>query len=466
MKKRKNVVFGMCVYDDTDGAIFTIESIILHHKIKNPYRITVANMNPLSPQGELLKKFCTINGLEKIVDYYEPENRGTSSKNFIFESAEEESIVICMDCHVLFPQGALQAAIDYIEKQTEPILVQGPLIDKLGNIQSTHWKKTWGGGMLGQWALDKEKLTTNEAFDIESQGTGCFAAQKEHWLGYNPMFKGFGGEEYYIHEKYRKNGYRAVCLPEFKWWHRFDRVKPPYPINYSDRIHNYIIGFTELELEHEILPMIEHLKSFLSMDTIMEGCVSAWDALDKTNTIINHKPNIEDYGTYQPKEKFDGNLAVIWITDKWDDSFLNINGVLADNLNEWIIAIGSRLETVGYKPVIYLNKNDLNYKTVWDDIANIFPVYSPNIRHHLIHQNIPYIENGEKELFSAGSIHVTNSVFMMKELLYHKKPSYHLHKGEHYDTGVIEKPTHITDIIKNPPKLRSRKVDNWLKNIR
>jgi hypothetical protein len=48
---------------------------------------------------------------------------------------------------------------------------------------------------------------------IPAQGMGVFACRKNNWLGFNPKFRGFGGEEGYIHEKYRKNGKQVICLP-------------------------------------------------------------------------------------------------------------------------------------------------------------------------------------------------------------------------------------------------------------
>ncbi len=79
------------------------------------------------------------------------------------------------------------------------------------------------------------------------QGLGSFACRREAWPGLNSHFTGFGGEEGYIHEKFRINGGKVVCLPAFGWHHRFERpAGVPYRINWEDRVHNYLLGWTEV----------------------------------------------------------------------------------------------------------------------------------------------------------------------------------------------------------------------------
>jgi hypothetical protein len=84
-------------------------------------------------------------------------------------------------------------------------------------------------------------------FEITMQGLGLFACRRDAWPGFNPAFRGFGGEEGYIHEKFRQRGGRALCLPFLRWMHRFGRpMGVPYVNRWDDRIRNYFIGFREL----------------------------------------------------------------------------------------------------------------------------------------------------------------------------------------------------------------------------
>src|SRR5262249_33041738 len=72
---------------------------------------------------------------------------------------------------------------------------------------------------------------------------------KEAWLGFNPRFRGFGGEEFYIHEKFRQAGRQCWCLPWLRWLHRFGRPGGvPYPNTLEDRLWDYLVGWDELGL--------------------------------------------------------------------------------------------------------------------------------------------------------------------------------------------------------------------------
>lgn len=120
--------------------------------------------------------------------------------------------------------------------------------------------------MYGAWEPDpRADDTDGEPFDIPMQGLGLFACRRDAWLGFNPKFRGFGGEEGYIHQKFRNAGQRTLCLPFLRWVHRFNRpLGVPYPNRWDDRIRNYLIGFREVGLPTE--PMIAHFRELLGKD--------------------------------------------------------------------------------------------------------------------------------------------------------------------------------------------------------
>jgi hypothetical protein len=90
------------------------------------------------------------------------------------------------------------------------------------------------------------------AFEIPACGLGLFACRRDAWLGFNPQFRGFGGEEWYIHAKYRNAGRRCLSLPFLRWTHRFGRPNGvPYVNTMWDRVRNYVIGHHELGLPLE-----------------------------------------------------------------------------------------------------------------------------------------------------------------------------------------------------------------------
>jgi hypothetical protein len=159
-----------------------------------------------------------------------------------------------MDSHVFFVPGALQRLIAYLRARPQTRdLLQGPLVyDDLKTI-STHFDPVWREGMYGIWATDPRGVDPDGApFEIPMQGLGVFACRRAAWPGFNPKFRGFGGEEGYIHEKFRQNGGKTLCLPFLRWMHRFNRpLGIPYRNTWDDRFRNYMIGFAELGLSAE-----------------------------------------------------------------------------------------------------------------------------------------------------------------------------------------------------------------------
>ena len=98
---------------------------------------------------------------------------------------------------------------------------------------------------------------------------------------------GFGGEEGYIHEKFRKNGGRSLCVPGFKWLHRFGRPDgAPYPLKLEDRIWNYYIGWGELQgPDGKMLEEItDFFKNRIPMPRLNQIRRKAAEAIEKQNS--------------------------------------------------------------------------------------------------------------------------------------------------------------------------------------
>jgi hypothetical protein len=243
---------------------------------------------------------------------------GTSpSRNAIFEHASGD-FVLAMDCHVLLWPGALESIIAHY--QANPLdndLHGGPMFyDSLASF-STHFNNMWRAEMLGVWGvawqckcrqfnftmmdegglavpvtLDMEHVPlkscpkcekiyeprgwsaheiafeqdgfkrlgpsdADEPFEIPGQGLGMFSCRRAAWLGFHPSARGFGGEELYIHSKFRQVGYKALCHPAWKWLHRFGRpdgVK--YPLTRWFKVRNYVLEFNELGWD--LAPIYNH----------------------------------------------------------------------------------------------------------------------------------------------------------------------------------------------------------------
>lgn len=240
----------MCVYDDFNGVYFTIQAIrTFHREVIDDIEFVIINNNPNSEQGKAVKTFVHSH-IKEPFQYLEfTKYTSTTIKTKIFELAETP-YVMSVDCHVLIQPGALKKLIDYYDRGLDGgNLLQGPLVhDSLDGVVSTHFNDTWGSGMKGQWAYDERyKSPDSEPFEIHGQGMGLFSCRKDSWLGYNKHFRGFGGEEIYIQDKYKAHGKKTMCLPFLGWVHRFTRIGGvPYPNKWEDRYRNYILGRFEL----------------------------------------------------------------------------------------------------------------------------------------------------------------------------------------------------------------------------
>lgn len=246
--KKGALTIGMSTYDDFDGVYFTIQSIRLHHQeILDRLSFIVIDNKPGTPVGAALQEFG-----KNVKNYqYIPfsEFNSTAVRDVFFREADTE-YVMSLDSHVLIEAGAIKQLLDYLDNHPDSMdLIQGPLIyDSLDGNYATGFFPKWQKGMYGYWETDPRGANpNNEPFEITMQGLGLFACRKIAWPGFNPRFRGFGGEEGYIQEKFRRNGHRTLCLPALRWVHRFFRpAGTKYPMNWSDRIYNYHLGWKEI----------------------------------------------------------------------------------------------------------------------------------------------------------------------------------------------------------------------------
>ena len=268
-RRSRTLTIGMATYDDYDGVYFTVQALRLYHpEVTRDVDILVLDNNPSGaasdPLGRLAKAVTSCR--------YVPDEtvKGTSVRDLIFREAETPWVMV-IDCHVLLVPGALRLFLDYVAENPESHnLLQGPLVaDNLRQV-STHFEPVWNDWMFGQWGTDARGLNPDaEPFEIRLQGLGLFACRREAWLGFNPLFRGFGGEEGYIHEKYRRAGHRTLCLPFLRWIHRFDRPnKIPYPNHVSDRLRNYVIACAELGVDTDAVD--DHFRSKLGDEAFSE----------------------------------------------------------------------------------------------------------------------------------------------------------------------------------------------------
>lgn len=271
----------MATYDDYDGVFFSIQALRMYHPIctDKSVEFIVLDSNPKGNHGQECKKFVE----NAVKGKYIPHNGTISSFNKyeIAKHAQGEYVLI-IDCHVLIESGGIENLLLYFD-QNYPCkdLVQGPLwYDDLKHF-STHFDPIWRGDMYGIWATDANKYRVGQPFEITMQGMGLLAFKKSSWNGINQNFKGFGGEEGYIAEKFRQWGGKNICLPQLKWNHRFGRPNGvKYPLILEDRIWNYFIGWLEITQDpnHQMIKDIKnHFQKRVpqkSIDSIFEQAKS------------------------------------------------------------------------------------------------------------------------------------------------------------------------------------------------
>lgn len=260
---------------------------------------------------------------------------GTSiSRQKIFDVATSDNVLV-LDCHVLLPPAAIRKLLKWYEQHpTSRNIYSGPLVyDDMENFV-THFNDQWRAEMWGTWGsawqcrcseqglrfsthnengcLDYRSVEmgfdivtecstcggkfpemeypgherqliskgyrqlaandNDEPFEVPGMGLGLFSCRKEAWPGFNEHARGFGGEELYIHEKVRRQGGKAICLPWLRWVHRFHRVHGvPYRVSAWNKIRNYVLEFQELD--RDVLPVYQHF--------VEQGSMSqeAWDYL-------------------------------------------------------------------------------------------------------------------------------------------------------------------------------------------
>lgn len=266
----RKLTIGLSTYNDFDGVYFSIQAIRNYHKeVLDDIEFVIIDNNPDSEHGKSIRNF--INWIQEPVQYLPFTNyNSTIVRNKVFELAETP-YVLCIDCHVFLESGSLKKLIDFYDSgKDKGNLLQGPLLyDDLKSI-STHFDLNWSEYMWGTWGTDERGLDpNNKEFEIPAQGLGLFSSRKDSWLGFNKNFRGFGGEEGYIHLKYKQAHKKTLCLPFLRWMHRFERPNQPhYPNNLKSRFKNYMIGFKELGLDTTELK--DHFKNIVSSSEIKE----------------------------------------------------------------------------------------------------------------------------------------------------------------------------------------------------
>lgn len=292
----KKITIGSAVYDDPQGVWYTYQSIRLNNQdIINNIELIVIDNNPSSQQGRATKEIC-----KKMNARYIPYDRvqTTACRNLIFSNSTSE-YTMSIDSHVLLEPDAIKRLLKYLEDNPTEDLLQGPMLhDQFEGygLMETHMEPVWRSDMFGTWAKDDRGFhKDNEPFEIPMHGLGLFVSKTDSWLKFHPLFKGFGGEEGYIHTKYKKHGRKTLCLPFLRWLHRFRiNEKVPYKLSIDDRIRNYALGHLENELDVEVVrDYFNKNRPNVEVDEIVDDAIQIHDAFKESPDLIESMLNDE-----------------------------------------------------------------------------------------------------------------------------------------------------------------------------
>ena len=309
----KTLTIGMATYNDFDGVYFTLQSLHANHPTEEVEYLVVDNAPQRCVRTEAVTRavggrYC-----------HRPDLSGTSKpRDAVFRFAKTPW-VMCIDCHVILETGAVESFLDFIRTHwdnPDKNIYSGPIVGDDGKWIATHWKRATEKGLWGVWdIMEGYKKIWNKgigrpAFDnalhiqIDMMGLGLFAMRKDAWPGFNPLFRGFGGEEGYIHEVVRKNGGQAYCNPAVRWRHRFrdvggwDKNPTPYPARIDDHTWNLLVGHRELGIECEA-EIIQHFGKRLP--------TGMWDKM------VEEVHRLQPFGEREKIKR--QNLLAVWYTD-------------------------------------------------------------------------------------------------------------------------------------------------------
>lgn len=237
------LTIGMATYDDPQGVWWTLSSLRLHHVGIHDPRIELLVINDHPKECQDLTNACANAGARLI---NKSKNLGPAhAKNTIWEQATGQHVLM-LDCHVLLGNGSIKYIIEAIKQdKIGKDMWVGPLVNERGGIIATELLPQLRGEFFGIWHVAADQ--PNKIREVHAHGSAYALMRRDCWPGFSEHFRGFAGEEIYIHEKVRRAGGKVLYHPALSWSHRFCRFAPvPYSLTINDKARNYLIAAHEM----------------------------------------------------------------------------------------------------------------------------------------------------------------------------------------------------------------------------
>jgi glycosyltransferase involved in cell wall biosynthesis len=245
------LTIGMASYQNSDQVWFTLQSLRLYHDLTDVELLVIDNFGDNSLREKLEYWMKDV----RYVCWNEVQGPA-NAKNQVFTEAIGDWVLL-IDSHVFLEKDSIKTLKEWISNNYSNDLYHGPLVYDDFRCMADAMNDEWRGEMWGTWrnAYVEKNI---EPYEIPMHGCGLMLCRKVSWQGFNRNFRGFGGEEGYIHEKFRQSGYKVILLPWLQWFHYFQNGsgKIPYTPLLEDKIRNYTIGIRELNLNPD--PFLQH----------------------------------------------------------------------------------------------------------------------------------------------------------------------------------------------------------------
>lgn len=291
MITKPKLTVGIATHEDPN-VVLMLQSLLMQPI--DGIEFLVVDNKPDAPTAGELHKYFREAGVRCVKM---PESQGTSGpRQRLFDEATGEAVLV-MDSHVMLRPGTLQKLIAFYDANPGcRDLLTGPLLSSKRQVMATHYNPGWRSEMWGMWGQawkapdgqivsavnvggrativempictpievdackygDHGKLLAergyamlglqdSDDFVIPGMGLGLFTCRRDAWVNFHPDFRGFGGAEQYIHDKFKMRGNCTRSLGFLPWWHLFAKlVKKTYSPRLEDKLANTIIGRKDL----------------------------------------------------------------------------------------------------------------------------------------------------------------------------------------------------------------------------